>query len=244
MTFAEYFNSKLLRILSETEQPISVEEYPVLLKTAEIEWEQIEKERLERRIAEYTRLSETLLDVAVELVECANSQDLDDCQEPLRQVAILAIEQLCPQHRESIMDSFGVRRTRSANGAGLDYKTAERKSEEDIDVLKGSSSLYGVFERQRNSSADLGDYAGKICLMTRHGWRPIVVRSGVEGLLRDMGIWHRYEDEFPMTKKRVPFEVEDRDRFIADWERLEDGTRVLTKMKDTKTGQTVWPNES
>ncbi len=244
MTYYDFFTRKQERLVSELGRHLTPEEYADLLKTAEIEWRQIEKEQREHHLAEMEELSERLLEYAIDMEECANTDNLEGCYEALRQAGTVVMSNLTAKEREEILENFKVVRRRSSNSSGLGYKTEERKREEDPNVLKGSSSLYGLTKRKRNSSADPGNYAGMVSLMTRHGWRPIVVPGGVESLLREMGIWYKYEDEFPMRKKRVPFEVNDRDSFLAEWERLQNGTRVLSKILDTKTGQSVWSKES
>ena len=244
MTFREFFARKREKLESESGWPLTPEEYSDLLKTAEIEWRQIEKEQRERRLAEMEQLSERVLEFASDMEECVNTDDLDGCHEALKQIGFAVVEQLNAQERQEIMEYFNVARSRSSNSSGPGYKTEERKREEDPSVMQGSSGVYGVIKRKRNSSADPGSYAGKVCLMTRHGWRPIVVPGGVESLLRKIGILDKYRDEFPLSTKRVSFQVEDRDRFVGEWVRLEDGTRFLIRVLDTKTGKVVWSKES
>lgn len=243
MTFSDFFDRKWDDFVSEAGRPPTPEEYNDLHKSAENEWNLIETERRERRLAEMEQLSERLLEFAIDMEAFANADDLDGCHEALKQVGIVIMQQITTKERQEIIESFNGARSRPSNSSGLGYKTAERIAEEDPNVLQGSSSLYGFINRKRNSSADRGKYAGEICLSTRHGWRPIVVPGGVESLLRKIGIWYKYRDEFPLSTKRVPFQVEDRERFVADWERLEDGTRSLVKFLDTETGSVVWSKD-
>lgn len=243
MTFREFLDRKWGDFVSEAGRPPTPEEYASLHKTAETEWDEIEKQRRERRLAEMEQLSERLLEFASNMEACAHTDDLDGCHEALKQVGIVIMKHFTTKERQEIMENFNAARPRTSNSSGLGYKTPERIAEEDPNVLQSSSSLYGLIKRKRNSSADRGKYAGEICLSTRHGWRPIVVPGGAEAFLRKIGIWYKYGDELTLSTTRVPFQVEDRERFQADWERLEDGTRSLVKFLDTETGSVVWSKD-
>ena len=228
MTFGEFFSRKWEETVSKVGRPPTPEEYSDLLKTTEIEWRQIQKEERERDLAEMEQLSERLFEFAADMEERTNTDDLDGCHEALRQVAIAVMEQLSRQERKEIMENFNEARSRNSKSSGPSYKTEERKREEDPSVMRAKSQIRGFIRRKRNSSADPGDYAGKICLFTRHGWRPIVVPGGIEPLLRELGIWKKYERNFPLNSNRVHLDGED--IFVVEWKRLEDETREFVKI--------------
>lgn len=228
MTFGEFFSKRLDEFTREAERPATPTEYSDLLKTAGDEWDQIEKEQRERRLAEMEQVSERLFEFAADMEERANIDDLDGCQEALRQVGIVIIEQLSSQERKQIMEIFNETRSRNSRGSGLSYKTEERKREEDPSVMRGKSQIRGFLRRKRNSSADPGNYAGETCLFTRHGWRPIVVPGGIEPLMRELGIWKKYERIFPLNSNRM--HLDGQDIFVAEWQRLNDGTRSFVRV--------------
>ena len=123
------------------------------------------------------------------------------------------------------------RAKRSPDGGSLDRPTwtAERKSRvgPNSDARK-IRDLRNAFASACNGWKDPGNYAGKVCLITRHGWNPIVMPGGVERFLRDQGLWEKYENHWPTNSKQVPFQRGD--RFYVEWERLEDGTRSFITM--------------
>lgn len=140
-----------------------------------------------------------------------------------------------PRHPKKTRSSNGAIPTRTEkNGCTIDNgrvprPTQERDDEENPNVERGQSQIYGFNYRSRNDPRSPGNYAGHECLITRHGWKSIILPDGHETFLQDAGIFEKYQSHLPADSKKVPFRSEDR-KITVEWKRLQDGTLVFVRI--------------
>ncbi len=203
-------------------------EYPAWIQEAEQEAERIEAENRRNRISAMLDEVYAMVDILAGMETLAEEDDVDGFNEGRIEACQAIFDRLDVDQRKLIWDSRRKLRSRDPLSGSGDTFTEERKLELDQTVEYGRSGIYGMRLRARDGWKDRGNYAGKVCLITRHGWAPIVVPGGVDELLRRLGIWGKYEDKWPSNSKQVPFDRGD--RFDVEWERLEDGTRSFVKV--------------
>ena len=210
----------------------SVEEYAALWEQAiKATEEQEAHERLKRMEAMFNEVY-SLIELLVHLETLAEDDNLIGFEQGRLEICQSLLANMSEPHRKSIAEHLRGRRRRSMGSAIGEYFTEERQLELDQDIMRGVSGIYGMRLRARNGWKDKGNYAGKLCLITRHGWAPVVVPNGVPGLLRELGILDYYRDKLPTHHDPVPLRRQD--RFDIEWERLADGTRSFVRVKSSE----------
>lgn len=229
MTEVSLVRQILSRMILEHDGDLASMDLRSMENAAEAEANEIEQQQREERIAAMQEEVYKLFEISDRMDEFVQDDDEESFSQAREKACLMLFERLTYEQQQRIR--VQQRAKRSSNSGGFEinsYKTDERKREEDPDVKRGQSQIRGFLRRKRNSTADPGNYAGTVCLFTRHGWRPIVVQVGVERLLRQLAIWEKYKNEFPLVSNRVHFD--DEDIFVAEWERLPDGTRSFVKI--------------
>ena len=228
MARQQLINEILRKMFADRSEMPTPEEYAVWLSRAEEEAIEIEAKQRCSRIN--GRLDEVyaLIDKLAQMETLAEEDDVEGFDEARIEACQALFDRIELGHRKLIWDSRPRYRTRSSSEETGETFTEERKQELDQAVMRGQSGIYGMRLRKRDGWKDRGAYAGKVCLITRHGWSPIVVPGGVEELLRRLGIWGKYQDRWPSNSKQVPFDRQD--RFTVDWERHADGTRTMVRV--------------
>ena len=228
MANEELVKKILVRMISEYDGNIESMNLPDMRTAAEREAEETERHERVKRLAAMEEEVYSLFEIVDQMDQSVQDQEEDSYSKAREEACRMLFNRLTFEQQKTIRDQR--RAKRSPDGGSLDRPTwtAERKRELDQTVTRGKSGIYGMRLRQRNGWKDPGNYAGKVCLITRHGWNPIVMPGGVERFLRDQGLWEKYENHWPTNSKQVPFQRGD--RFYVEWERLEDGTRSFITM--------------
>lgn len=241
-----------LELLSGYEGGLDGDIVPALLEVAKNEARRIEEHERNERIAARDEEVNEILEFAERLDELKDDEEgfaeirVEFCVSMLNRLdeeqrhRILAQYAPVPQSDFSTSGSIhpnerehtpipADNRKRNTRGAWPSTWTRERINEVDQAVERGVSGILGLRRRKRNGWKDPGNYAGQLCLVTRHGWNPIVAPDGIEPILRELGIWAKYRDKLPSDAKPFKFDPEDRFHRV-EWERLPDGTRSFVKI--------------
>ena len=218
----------LSRMVLDHVGDLNAAKFNAMAMEAEAEAQKIkEKHRRERQEAMEDEVYE-LLNFVFQMDESAQDEDDLRFSEARAEACRILFERLTDDQRNNIQVQNRAKHSPGADSLERTTWTAERKRELDQSVKRGKSGIYGMRLRRRNGWKDPGNYAGKVCLITRHGWNPIVMPGGVERFLREQGLWQKYENQWPTNSKQAPFQRGD--RFYVEWERLEDGTRSFVRI--------------
>lgn len=241
-----------LELLSGYDGELDEEIVPVLLEAAKNEARRIEEHERNERIAARDEEVNEILEFAERLDELKD--DEEGFAEIRVEFCVSLLNRLDKEQRKRILDQYApppqndlsvsgstyanererkpiptVKRQRASGDAWPHTWTQERINEVDPNVKHGVSGIVGLRRRKRSGWKDVGDYGGRLCLVSRHGWNPIVAPDGVEPVLRKLGIWEQYKDKLPTDSKIFKFDPEDR-FYKIEWERLPDGTRSFVKI--------------
>lgn len=241
-----------LEMLSGYEGDLDGEIVPALLEAAKSEAQRIEEHERSERIAARDEEVNEILEFAERLDEL--KEDEEGFAEIRIEFCASLLNRLDQEQRQSVLAQYApppqidvsasgsayasenerkpippASRQRDAGGPWPHTWTQERINEVDHNVKHGVSGIVGLRRRKRNGWKDPGKYANRLCLVSRHGWNPIVVPNGVEQVLRELGLWSRYKDKLPTDSKIFKFDTEDR-FYRVEWERLPDGTRSFVKI--------------
>lgn len=217
----------LVRMITEHDGDIQSINLAELQRAAEKEAQETERLEHQRRLEEREKEIFELLDLAAQMEQVA--PDDEDSFSQLREQACRTLFlRLSKTQQDSIVKAQKALRSKPTAFKFRQSWSRQRKMELDQDIKQGISGIYGMRLRKRDGSKDPGNYAGKICLITRHGWNPIVVPGGIADFLKECGLWEKYRNKLRRDSKPVRFSR--RDRFDVEWERLADGTRSYIKI--------------
>ena len=217
----------LVRMITEHDGDIQSINLAEIRRAAEEEAQETEQREQRRRLAEREKEIGELLDLAARMEQVTHDDEASFVQ--LREQACRTLFlRLTERQQDSILKAQQALGSQAKTFMDRPNWTKQRKTELDQSVKRGNSGIYGMRLRRRDGSKDPGKYAGKVCLITRHGWNPVVIPGGIEKFLKEHALWEKYRDKLPRNSKQVPFRKTD--RFDIEWIRLADGTRSLVKV--------------
>ena len=228
MTNPQFVHQIFLEMLSEFEQTPPHDQLVQLRDKAERKAIELEQQKRNDRISDMLDKVYELIDLLVRMESLAEADDMHGFEEARIEMCRITFDLLSDEQKKLIWDPRQRKRASKSGDAIGETWTDERKRELDQTVKRGKSGIYGMRLRQRDGWKDRGTYSNQVCLITRHGWAPVVVPGGIEELLRRLEIWGEYKDKWPQNSKPVPFRQQH--RFVIEWERLEDGTRSFVRV--------------
>ena len=227
MTDEDLRKQILVRMITEHEGDIQSMNLTELRRAAEAEAQATEHRERKRRLEERRQEISELIDLAARMEQVAHDDEAGFVQ--LREQACRTLFlRLTETQQSTILKVQQALHPQATTYRDRPTWTKQRKTELDQSVKRGKSGIYGLRLRKRDGAKDPGSYSGKVCLITRHGWNPIVVPGGMENFLKGQGLWEKYRNRLPRNSKQVPFSKSD--RFAVEWERLDDGTRSLVRV--------------